>query len=253
MGDLLEHRATPSEKRRSEDLMRLLPKNRSSVLDVGARDGYFSLLMAEHFARVVALDLHPPAIRHPGVTALAGDATALCFPDRSFDCVFCAEVLEHIPALERACREIARVARYEILIGTPFRQDIRLGRTTCRACGHTNPPWGHLRSFDELELRRLFPGFEVVAKSFVGSVREVTNPLSVLLMDLAGNPWGTYQQDEPCVRCGAKLTAPPAKRTWRSRICSGLAGRINLLQSVLVRPRAKWIHLLFARNQTHPN
>jgi SAM-dependent methyltransferase len=227
--------------------MRLLPMNRFSVLDVGARDGHFSLLMAEHFAQVVALDLQPPAIQHPRVTALAGDATALCFPDRSFDCVFCAEVLEHLPALEQACREIARVARYEIVIGTPFRQDTRLGRTSCRACGRTNPPWGHLHSFDEFKLRRLFPGFEVVARSFVGSIRKVTNPLSAFLMDRAGNPWGTYEQEEPCVHCGAKLTAPPSQRTWRSRLYSGMAGRINLLQGALTPPRANWIHLLFAR------
>ena len=45
------------------------------------------------------------------MTPVAGDVTNLDFPDRSFDCVFCAEVLEHIPVnlLEVACRELTRV------------------------------------------------------------------------------------------------------------------------------------------------
>ena len=27
-------------------------------------------------------------------------------------------------------------------------------------------------------------------------------------MDLAGNPYGTYGQEEPCIRCGQKLVKP---------------------------------------------
>jgi ubiquinone/menaquinone biosynthesis C-methylase UbiE len=137
----------------------MLPKGRISVLDIGARDGFFSRLLTEHFQAVIALDLQTPAFKHPGVVTVAGDVTRLQFPDESFDCVFCAEVLEHVRDVERAGREIARVARHDIVIGVPYRQDTRLGRTTCRTCGKANPPWGHINTFDERKLETLFPGF----------------------------------------------------------------------------------------------
>src|ERR1041385_1987742 len=132
----------------------------------------------------------------PRVVTTAGDATKLSFADESFDCVFCAEVLEHIPDVRQACRELARVAKYEVVVGVPYRQDIRIGRTTCRTCGKVNPPWGHLHSFDEHRLTRLFPGLRAVSQSIVGSNGEATNGISTMLMDLAGNPWGTYDQEE---------------------------------------------------------
>ena len=160
------------------------------MLDIGARDGYFSQLLTEYFDEVTALDLEKPDFSFPRVTTVAGDATNLQFADDSFDCVFCAEVLEHIPDVAQACREIARVARHEILIGVPYKQDTRLGRTTCQSCGRKNPPWGHLNRFDERRLAKLFPGLSVEASSFVGSARSETNPLSTMLMDVAGNPWG---------------------------------------------------------------
>src|SRR5947208_8764132 len=149
MSDLEKYRASESERARTDDLLRLIPKNRRSRLDIGARDGQFSRLFTQYFDEVTALDLERPTFEIPGVVTVAGNATRLDYPDDAFDCVFCAEVLEHIPAIDQACRELARVARYEIVIGVPYRQDIRLGRTTCRSCGKSNPPWGHVNSFDE--------------------------------------------------------------------------------------------------------
>src|SRR5262249_21659316 len=45
------------------------------------------------------------------VGTAAGDATAMPFPDDSFDVVIAAEVLEHIPADQDAMNEIVRVLR----------------------------------------------------------------------------------------------------------------------------------------------
>jgi SAM-dependent methyltransferase len=155
-------------------LLRLLPQDRRSVLDIGARDGHFSQLLTEYFDEVTALDLEKPDFSLPRVTPVAGDATRLQFADNSFDCVFCAEVLEHIPDVAQACREIARVALHEVLVGVPYKQDTRLGRTTCQSCGCENPPWGHVNRFDEKRLIRLFAGLRLVSMSFVWSNREVT-------------------------------------------------------------------------------
>ncbi len=110
------------------------------ALDVGARDGFISRLLAGHFPFVTALDLELPSIDHERVQSVKGNIAALDFPDASFDLVFCAEVLEHIPKdlLGTACRELARVSKEYVLIGVPYKQDIRVGRTMgcCRFQRH---------------------------------------------------------------------------------------------------------------------
>jgi SAM-dependent methyltransferase len=239
--------SSEAELARISDLLRLTPKNRISVLDVGARDGRISRHLTQFFQKVVALDLEKPCFRYPGIETVAGDATKLQFPDASFDCIVCSEVLEHIPDLERACRELARVAKYEVLIGVPFQQDINVGRMTCRTCGKATPPFGHVNSFTESKLRKLFSGMIVRDKSFVGEARGGTNPISVRLMDLAGNPWGPYNQQEPCVHCGARLIPPPVHRPLWSKVCSGVAARLNAVQTRFAAPHGNWIHILFAK------
>jgi SAM-dependent methyltransferase len=246
MGDLEKYRASEKEKSRTEDLLNILPKGRRTILDVGARDGRFSKLLTAYFEEVTALDLQKPAFDIPGVVAVAGDVTQLPFPADSFDCVFCTEVLEHVRDIEKACSELARVAKHELILGVPFRQDIRLGRTTCRTCGKVNPPWGHVNSFEEDTLPARFPDWQIVSQSFVGTSKEATNALSTFLMDLAGNPWGTYSQDETCIHCGASLK-PPRNRTFWQRICCWLAIRINRFQALWIRPHGNWIHLVLTK------
>ncbi len=213
--DLTDYRNEDIEKARTSDLMSLIPNNfRGDVLDVGARDGWFSIKLAEKFDKVIALDLEQPSIKHPKVQCVKGDAQNLDFGDSEFDFVFCAEVLEHIPTkkLKKVCSELQRVSKKYILVGVPFKQDTRIGQTKCYTCGRNNPPWGHFNSFDERRLNHLFSSCRAQKKSFVGKNKEFTNTLSVFLMDFSGNPYGTYIQEEPCVHCGAKLKPPPQKK-----------------------------------------
>ena len=113
--------------------------------------------------------------------------------------------------LDRACAELSRVCGGQLLVGVPFQQDIRVGRTTCCHCGMHNPPWGHRSVFDDDRLRGLFTTLRSVDISYVGRNRESTNALSRVLLDLAGNPYGTYGQDEVCVGCGGALRERPPR------------------------------------------
>jgi hypothetical protein len=177
------------EKTRVGDLMALLPEQVSTAVDIGARDGFISSQLADRGADVTALDLNQPQIDDTRITCVKGDATALTFGSYHFDLMFCAEVLEHIPSswLEKACSELARVSRRYLLVGVPYKQDLQLDRSTCSHCGKTNPPWGHVNSFDETRLVSLFPGCQVIKTSFVGQTRAATNLFSAYLMELAGN------------------------------------------------------------------
>ena len=241
---------TPLESLRIQALVELLPKGRLSVLDVGARDGRVSRLLLGYFKQVTALDLVKPQIDVDGVVNVQGDATQLEFPDDSFDSIVCTEVLEHLPPqlLPKACREIARVARYDVVIGVPYKQDIRAGRTTCAACGRKNPPWGHLNSFNEKKLYALFPNLIPISKSFAGSNKVRTNPLAVLLMDWGGNPWGAYDAGQVCGHCWKELVRP-TNRFFTGKICSKLGQWIYDLQQHFVPTSPSWIHIVFQKRE----
>jgi glycosyltransferase involved in cell wall biosynthesis len=238
------------EAERMRDLMNILPEGCSSALDIGARNGTVTSLLAEQCTEVTALDIVKPEIVHERVTNVHGDVTKLEFPDDSFDVVYCTELLEHIrpEMLERACAEIIRVARYVVVIGVPYRQDLRIGRTVCHSCGKKNPPWGHVNVFDEERLRRLFDSLEIAKMSFIGSNRDRTNAFSTALMDKGGNPWGTYRQREVCIHCGRKLVPPP-RRTLIQRVSSSAALVMNDIQGFLSPRRPNWMHAVFRKRR----
>lgn len=236
------------ERARADDVTRLVPHGYRTALDAGARDGYLTSRIIPLFEKVTALDLHKPNIE--GVECIQGNLTHLEFPDDSFDFVLCTEVLEHIPEYELACREIVRVCRHSTLIGVPYKQDIRVGRATCQSCGKISPPWGHVNTFTEEKLERLFAPMQIVKKSFVGYDRSRTNPFSIWLMDRAGNPWGAYGSDQFCAHCGAVLSGPKP-RTLLQRCCSAAALRIRRLQERVSSPHANWIHVVFEKTTPH--
>lgn len=243
--DLRDYRASAAEQQRTADLVRLMPSRARRALDIGARDGYFSLLMAERFDEVVAMDLTTPSIEHPKVKCRQGNVADMQFPDKEFDFVLCAEVLEHLPkdTLRKACREIERVANGRILIGVPYKQDIRIGRTTCQVCGKQNPPWGHVSVFDENVIKELFQSCIVETISFVGVTAAQTNAVAVFLTDLAGNPYGTYDQEEPCIYCGQRLPPPP-KRNLAQLVATKLGFLAMKSTNFLALRRGKWIHVV---------
>ncbi len=249
--DLQKYRASASEQEREKCIRSLLPADANKVLDIGARDGVYSMLFAERYEAVVALDLEKPKIEHPKIECVKGDVTCLEFMDKEFDFVFCAEVLEHIPPklLKKACDELARVCNSKLLIGVPFEQDTRSGRTTCINCGCKNPPWGHVNIFDLNKLVSLFPTLKVETVKYAGRTRNRTNAVCTSLLDYAGNPFGTYVQDEPCIECGNKLEVL-ASRTLLQRIATRLAYYIQVMQNkFFTKERAYWIHVLFSREE----
>lgn len=246
----LDH-TSPEERARLDDLLRLIPGDRSSALEIGARDGFISSELVRLFTRVTALDVEMPAFDHERITKVQGDVRSLQFPDNAFDVVVCAEVLEHLPPedLGTACSEIMRVARHEAVIGVPYKQDLRLGKTTCRTCGGINPPYGHLNTFDERKLSRLFRFMNPVMLSFVGLHSRQTNALSSALMTVAGNPYGTYDQWETCVYCGERLLKPQSLLV-HGKVIAGLARLLEQGQHHLTRPYPVWIHMVFRKDKT---
>jgi len=85
----------------------------SRVLDVGCGPGEFAERVGRELgAEVVAIDLSPRMVelgRERGVDARTRDVQELPFESESFDCVVAAWMLHHVPAVDRALSELARV------------------------------------------------------------------------------------------------------------------------------------------------
>lgn len=86
------------------------------ILDVGCGTGELSsVLAAESTAEVVGCDVDTDLLRHaasrPDVSAVAGNALELPFPDDAFDLVVCQALLINLPEPATALAEFARVSR----------------------------------------------------------------------------------------------------------------------------------------------
>lgn len=88
------------------------------------------------------------------INFLQGDATCLPFPDASFECVICSEVLEHIPNFLSVVDELVRVLKPggRLCVTVPRAWPEQICWWLSREYYHT--PGGHIRIFNRRFLRR---------------------------------------------------------------------------------------------------
>jgi SAM-dependent methyltransferase len=140
------------------------------LLDLGCGAGRHAFEALRRGARVVALDTDQGELRQvaamfaamneagevpasAAASVAAADATAMPFPDGSFDRVIAAEVLEHIPADQAAINEVARVlrpgGRAAVTVPAWLPERVCWGLSD----DYHNVPGGHVRIFTRGELR----------------------------------------------------------------------------------------------------
>ncbi len=131
------------------------PDGWARSLEIGAGTGYFTLnlLRAGMISQATCSDISPgmlAALRTNAerleleVQTEQLDAERLPFEDASFDLVFGHAVLHHIPNLDRAFGEFARVLAPGgtlLFAGEPSRYGDRLARVPKRAAGALAPLW----------------------------------------------------------------------------------------------------------------
>lgn len=89
------------------------------LLDVGCGVGTITQAVAGGFEEIVGIDVQEPFLERfrqdiahdPRFVVRAMSASAMAFPDAHFDTIISVEVLEHIPDLQGALNEFARVLR----------------------------------------------------------------------------------------------------------------------------------------------
>ncbi|MEL6663280.1 MAG: class I SAM-dependent methyltransferase [Pseudomonadota bacterium] len=144
----------------------------------------------------------------------SGDATRLEFADDAFDAVICSEVLEHLPDYDAALAEIRRVLKPDgrLCVTVPHAWPERLcWRLAPPPDGYPFQPGGHIRIFDEVDLRYSIEqhGFNLIRRHHAHALhspywwlkcafweRREDHPLikayhNFLVWDLMKKPWLT--------------------------------------------------------------
>jgi arsenite methyltransferase len=108
--------------RRGTVLQALGPRTGEWVLDIGCGGGFYAYEAAQCVGpggRVYAIDISADQVAAararcaevPWVECRVADATDLPYGDAEFDAVYCVQVIEYVPDLDRALEEIRRVLR----------------------------------------------------------------------------------------------------------------------------------------------
>jgi ubiquinone/menaquinone biosynthesis C-methylase UbiE len=183
---LYMHRRSREQKYRLF-LQLLRPTPQMRILNVGASGTHIGLpeqleSFYEHRSQITGggisfADVQDYRDSFSGVQAIVFDGCALPFADQSFDIVYSNAVLEHLPgdeSVERFAAEVQRVGKGWFVTTPnfwypvdphyhlPFVQLLRetAQRSLVKRLGKT--PYEHLRLLTAKQLRRLFPGGEVV-------------------------------------------------------------------------------------------
>jgi SAM-dependent methyltransferase len=138
-------------------LLGLLPDGHGKkALDLGCRDQYWTRVLQSKGYEVVSVDLEP---RHPSVLCVDAN-NPLPFADKTFDLVWCTEVIEHVLKPEFTLNEIDRVLKPggKLLLSTPnsFFWVFRMFRVFGKGPAEMQND-DHKQFFGYEDLRRLLP------------------------------------------------------------------------------------------------
>jgi SAM-dependent methyltransferase len=93
------------------------------ILDAGCGNGYFTWYL-ERLGTTVGVDYARAMLRtHPGRTLAQASAARLPFADRSFDLVFCSNLLHHVDDPVAVVAELGRVSRHWVVLHEPNRNN----------------------------------------------------------------------------------------------------------------------------------
>jgi SAM-dependent methyltransferase len=218
------------EQARIEGVLKLIPPEVGSILDVGCGDGRITNRLAAKYPRVVGVDISEEALQHVKAETVKALVESLPFKDRSFDLVLATELLEHLPKAiyHKAIAEMKRVAKEWILISVPWKEQLSIGQARCVRCGvifHVNY---HYRNFNSSSLKRLFfPEFKLVICRQVGGERAYYHPLLLWTKRRVGGIWARTPSTV-CPRCGTLLYGSGyPENNVISRFCNEKNGRIR--------------------------
>jgi SAM-dependent methyltransferase len=190
------NRWDPWHLKRIDRLLPLLPGQR--VLEVGCGQGHLTIRLADRGINIVGIDANSsaPAISGSDRVLVMG-AEALDFGDAEFDAIVSVHAIEHIPPLDQAMAEMARVLKpggralfiypaepirglyavptSVILHGTPFRaREVHCHKLTPLRVRNLLEPHGLVETHHEFNLVKSPQFISVFSKGPAGDAPEAS-------------------------------------------------------------------------------
>jgi len=173
-----DHFNTPSEIERVYEVIKSIPIDTKTILDVGCGNGSFVNKLADEFPdrfeRIIGLDPSIEALKYVKTEKVNESISRISFEPKSFDLVSCLEVLEHLPQKDffKGVPEIERLSRKYILITVPNDEILEDSLVLCPKCCCAFSPFYHVRSFSKETLSNLFINFKPIAIREIGPINK---------------------------------------------------------------------------------
>lgn len=171
-GEMLQD---PANKRRIEMTCNLVPPDVNTLADVGCGNGVFLHYVSQKRPEIesIGVDRSQAALKFVKVNKKEANIDQLPFDNKSFDCVTCLEVIEHLPVdiYEQGLDEIARIAKKTLIISVPFDEVLEDSYNRCPSCKTIFNRFFHLRSFSKQKMESLMSerGFRCVETVTTGT------------------------------------------------------------------------------------
>ncbi len=168
----------PGERERIIDTYKLIPKDVTSIADIGCGNGIFAnyIVKKNKKIKVVGVDESISALKYVNTQKKEGNIISLPLKDQEFDLVAALEVIEHLSVEDYrlAQKELARVSKKYILISVPNNENLRSNFIECPECHSQFSRSFHKRSFNANVLNSLFveDGFSCEYVKKLGQNRE---------------------------------------------------------------------------------
>ncbi len=202
---LWERGLTQQDELRNDLVSITWPGDIKSVLEVGCGNGALLNYLNEE-CKCIGLDLSSVSLKHVRWPTVLADAARLPFDRHSFDLVIVSDILEHLtdPILGRVIDEIIRVCNRQLLVISPYCEDLPSQSTICLECGCHYHPNGHVRSFSRQDVEKMFdPAFFLQKYAYFGEPwREVSELNTSINLSLGYDLMGL--RESICPQCGAK-------------------------------------------------
>lgn len=220
-----------TERERIAKVFSLIPQDVNFVLDLGCGDGRITNKLLKS-KRVTGLDFSKVALKYVKTDHVLASCTNIPFRKDSFDLILSTEVLEHLnnEVYERTLREVEWLNPKYVIVGVPYRQNLRGLLCKCLNCGYIYLPSSdageHIRSFNGERLTTLLSRY--MLDSIVYCRRGRSDPLLRIKHLL-----GYYYTNSlaKCPKCGSSEQFSRRKDALY-RIISHISWRIGRRRSV---------------------